>query len=417
MKFPKIKRTLPPAASPIYLRDILWGIRGMIMGDREVERFRDELKETFGSRYCGLVSSGKVALAVTLETLRELCPERDQVVIPAFTCYSVPAVITRLGLRVRLCDVDPDTLDFDYDQLAGILSGVGGEESAEAGGKTGTEGILCVLPTHLFGIPSDISRVRKLVKDPGITVVEDAAQAMGGVHGGRKLGTLGDVGFFSLGRGKAFSTVEGGILLTDREDIGEIVERRIRMMPDYGTVGQLKLLAQAFTISIFLRPSLFWFPKSLPFLNLGKTVFETDYKVGKLSPFQAGLAIKWKARLREFAGARVRNAGHWASLFNQHMPGDHPETLNLIRFPVRLENREVKAMILSLDLSSEFGIMATYPDSIDGIEELAQMGAERRFPAAKKCSEDIITLPVHSYMSRRDRAEIESLFKNVIPSG
>ena len=118
----RIGRTLPPAAAPIYPHDILSGIKALFNGHRELERFEAELKDYCGMRHCFLLSSGKAALTFILEALREIRPERDEVLIPAFTCYSVPSAIVRAGLRVRLCDINPETLDFDFDQLGTILS-------------------------------------------------------------------------------------------------------------------------------------------------------------------------------------------------------------------------------------------------------------------------------------------------------
>ena len=73
-------------------------------------------------KHCFLVSSGKAALTLILQALKELHPERNEVLIPAFTCYSVPSSIVRAGLKVKLCDISPDTLDFDYNQLEKILN-------------------------------------------------------------------------------------------------------------------------------------------------------------------------------------------------------------------------------------------------------------------------------------------------------
>ena len=243
----QIGRTLPPAAAPIGLRNLVSGIRGNLAGQRELERFQSELRAYFGVKHCFLVSSGKAAFTLILQALKQLSPDRDEVLVPAFTCYSVPASVARASLRIRLCDLNPGRLDFDFTQLSemllqrkggrqtgGISSGGGPQafvvpepESAEASKNR----ILAVVPTHLFGIPADVPRLRKLVKGSGIAIVEDAAQAMGEEIGDGKAGTLGDVSFFSLARGKAFSVVEGGVILTDRNDLGSAESHRRQTPP------------------------------------------------------------------------------------------------------------------------------------------------------------------------------------------
>ena len=118
----RLKRTLPPAASPIYPKDIISGLKGLVRGQRELERFKEEIRDYFGTKHCFLLSSGKAALTLILRALKDMHPHRDEVLIPAFTCYSVPSAIVRAGLKVRLCDINPDTLDFDFDQLSKILN-------------------------------------------------------------------------------------------------------------------------------------------------------------------------------------------------------------------------------------------------------------------------------------------------------
>src|SRR5918996_2100330 len=118
----RIGRTLPPAAAPITVRGIVSGICGVVHGQKELDRFRSELKEHFGVNHCFLVSSGKAALTLILLALKDLFPGRDEVLIPAFTCYSVPSSIIRAGLRIRLCDLHLDGLDFDFAQLSAMLS-------------------------------------------------------------------------------------------------------------------------------------------------------------------------------------------------------------------------------------------------------------------------------------------------------
>ena len=103
----RIGRTVPPAAAPISWRGFFSGLKGVVRGEAERERFADELREYFNRRHCYLFSSGKAALTVALLALKRLYPGRDRVLIPAFTCYSVPSAIVRAGLKVTLCDVAP----------------------------------------------------------------------------------------------------------------------------------------------------------------------------------------------------------------------------------------------------------------------------------------------------------------------
>jgi perosamine synthetase len=217
----RIGRTLPPAVAPISLKSIGSGILAMFRGDVATRNFTDQLKKHFNVKHCFLLSSGKASLTLILQALKELNPEKDEVLIPAFTCYSVPAAIVRAGLKIRLCDIEVETLDFDYRELAEHLA---------------SPRLLCVIPTHLFGLTADIPRVREIVGSRNIAIIEDAAQTMGGEQKGHKAGTLGDVGFFSLDRGKALSTVEGGIILTNSDKIGSALCRQLDTIPEYSVI-------------------------------------------------------------------------------------------------------------------------------------------------------------------------------------
>ena len=122
IEFMRIGRTIPPAAAPIYVRDIISGLTGLIRGQNELNRFKSELKDYFSAKHCFLLSSGKAALTIILQALHDANPDKEEVLIPAFICYSVPSAIVRAGLKVKLCDSDPETLDFNFDQLEKIIS-------------------------------------------------------------------------------------------------------------------------------------------------------------------------------------------------------------------------------------------------------------------------------------------------------
>jgi dTDP-4-amino-4,6-dideoxygalactose transaminase len=250
----RIKRTVPPAAATIHARDLWFGLLGIFSGTRYLKELEAELADYFNVKHVFLLSSGKAALTLILKALKSLSPRRE-VVIPAYTCFSVPSAVVKAGLKVRLCDIDPLTFDFNLTRLEQSLN----------------ENTLCVIPHHLFGIPSDVHRIAGMCKERGIFVVEDAAQAMGGTLGGRKLGTLVDVGFFSLGRGKNITCGSGGVVVTNRGDVADAIGRHSAALEKPTLLEVVKEFAQSVVMSIFIHPSLFWFPDGLPFLQLGKT--------------------------------------------------------------------------------------------------------------------------------------------------
>ena len=393
-----IRKTLPPAAAPIPLRHIFSGIIGLFKGNHAVSDFEQQLCRFYLVRHCRAVSSGKAALSLLLEALHELNPERDEVLIPAYTCYSVPSAIIRAGLRVRLCDLAPDSLDFDYQQLEELLN---------------NPRILSVIPTHLYGMPSDVARIRKISGKLGVYVVEDAAQAMGGEWNGSKLGTLGDAAILSLGRGKAFSTVEGGIILTDSHLIGRAVNRKVDAIAGCTFLDQLKKMFYAVAISMLIHPLIYWLPKSLPFLKLGETHFDTTFTIKKFSGFQAGLAKNWCSRLSEFRKSRAKKVARYAACYGFPLPKDFTSPPDLIRFPVLAKSREDKLRLLRDSELQCLGVADGYPDSIDGIAGLDTGSVDKKYPAAKKLADQLLTLPLHLFVSEVDQNRIAGLIRKL----
>ena len=151
----KIQRHLAPTAAPLSLIDIWSGIRGMALGRVARQRLEDDLKHHFNAPYVYTTSSGKAALTLILQALHSLTG-RSEVVIPAYTCFSVPSAIQKAGLQVSLCDIDIATLDFNFGQLEQIVSA-----------KT-----LCVIPTHMFGCPAEVNRTKALCQLHDAFVVE-----------------------------------------------------------------------------------------------------------------------------------------------------------------------------------------------------------------------------------------------------
>ncbi len=394
-----IGRTLPPAASPISFPEVVHALFYACHNRKDEHILEDEIKQEFDQQHCLVVSSGKAALVLILKTLQRLYPGRDEVLIPAFTCYSVPAAIKKAGLKIRLCDTEKNSFNFDEAEIKNII-----DKDREK------KKLLCVVVTHLFGCPANLSSIRELVGDT-IPLVEDAAQAMGEESIDGKLGTLGDVGFFSLGRGKNVSTMGGGIIVTNRADMGNELARQAERLPETTLLEMIRVFGKTMFTLPFQLPYLFWLPKILPFLKLGKTIYAEEFPVCRISAFQRGLARNWQARLERHRRARTTNVLFWQENLPQTISCIKKQTngAGLIRFPFLTGSKKEKTTIWLESEKNGYGIMPAYPTPISGISQIAGIFQNQQFPHAQLLADCLVTLPVHEYLEINDQHKIKSL--------
>lgn len=387
-------RTLPPTAAPISPMDLMHGFCGIANRTLD-EKLEREIREYFGSNHAFVVSSGKAALFLILSGLKKLTRKR-KVIIPAYTCFSVPSAIRMAGLDIVLCDVRPETLDFDMSQLRELVD----------------DDTMCVIPTHLFGIPADVSSVRSLCNHRKIFVIEDAAQAMGAASGGKKLGTLGDVGFFSLGRGKNITCGSGGIIITSSEAIADSIRALTTDLEKVACAEYATTILETIFLAIFLRPSLFWLPKGLPFLKIGETSFHPTFPVQKITGFQAGLLHDWRQKLETLNHARSDNAdGYIEDLeLSDGMP-IHAGGIPYNRFPIYLDGRASKEELCAS--GNRLGISPMYPSPIHRIQEIKELFDRRDFEGAETVSDTLVTLPTHILLNENDKMMILEAVKKV----
>jgi perosamine synthetase len=385
----RIGRTLPPAAAPLGPADLWHGLRGMRHPEPALSSFEAEIARTFGVRQVFLLSSGTAALTVALEALASLS-RRTDVVLPAYTCYTVPAAVIAAGLRPVLCDLEPSSFDFDHAQLARVVN----------------DRTLCVIAHHLFGVPSDLARVRAVCQSHGAYMVEDAAQAMGVKFNGQMLGTFGDVGIFSLGRGKQVTCGDGGVIVTNCPTIGSAVEQVYAAVPSSGLTSAVAGLMKVVAMSLFIRPSLYWIPAGLPFLRLGDTIFPTRVTPRRLSGLQAGLMRRMRIRMQRSRRTRRENALELRRRLGFGWPshGNHP----YLRLPVFAATTEDKRRVLDESRRHGLGIAAGYPTAVNEIPQIAGRFAGQQFPRAAFAADHLLTIPTHHWLTDGDRRAIVS---------
>jgi perosamine synthetase len=389
-----IGRRVPPAAAPLSWKDLWHGVGGIFAPERSVRALEEEIRRHFAVRYVFLVSSGTAALTLTLMALKSLSP-KTEVAIPAYTCPSVPAAILAAGLRPALCDISAATFDFDHALLEQTLNA----------------NTLCVIPHHLFGVPSDIEGIRALSHGRGIFVVEDAAQAMGVEHNGRRLGTIGDVGIFSLGRGKNITCGSGGIILTNSAPIAEAIARHYDQLETAGSTEVLKDFVKVVLMTIFIRPRLYWIPAALPFLRLGDTVFPRGIPLKRMSGLKAGLLRGWRSRLTRSNQVRSETATY----FSQQLPLRlaHGPSHPYLRLPILVATPKDRERLYSLSQERGLGLSVAYPTPINEIAEIRAAFNGGRFPSAERVAKSLLTIPTHHWLSEKDKRAIAELCRDL----
>ncbi len=402
----RIGRTLPPAASPIYIEDILKGVSALKNPGESQNAFRQSIMDYFDVKYCFLLSSGKAAISVSLKALSKLLPNRKRVIVPAFNCYSVPSAIMNAGFNVYPCDIDPYTLQIEKESLLKALSI--------------TDDVLAAIPAHLFGLPAPIPWIFQICsKEAGIPVIEDAAQAMGSCYNGKLLGTQADIGIFSLSRGKAFSTGEGGIIITSHDDIGEAIEQILRPVSGPSFLWSAKLLLKNLALAIMINPRLFWLPTSLPMLRLGETIFNSSFDIFKLGDLQAVLASKWEYQLKKLLIERAKRNRYYSNHLNG-INGIVQITSNFnftdftgIRYPLLLTDNNMVHKILQISHKSGLGISSSYPDILNHIKQL-NVSSAIQCRNAQSIIGKLITLPSHPLVSHHDMEKIVKMVRSVV---
>ena len=298
-----------------------------------------ELALTCGVRHAVGVASGTDALRLALAALG--VGPGDEVLTPAFSFVASASTVVMAGATPVFVDIDPETYTLDV-------------AAAERAVTPRTRAIIAV---HLYGHPAPMDAVAALARRHGLAIVEDAAQAIGATWAGRPVGAWGDVACVSFYPTKNLGACgDGGMVLTDRDDIAE----RVRRLRHHGDGGRYRHV-------------------------------ELGY-ASRLDELQAAvLRVKWR-RLGEWTERRRRLAARYGDLLRDlplGLPVERREARHVYHlFTVRHAQRDAFAKALA-DLG--VGSSVHYPLPVPSQPMFG--GDERRFPEAWRAAREVLSLP------------------------
>jgi perosamine synthetase len=305
---------------------------GQLTMGAKVAELESLLADAAGTRHAVGVSSGTAALHLAVLAL--WIGDGDEVLVPAYTFPATANVVALAGARPVLVDVDPVTMNVDPEDAA----------------RRVTARTKAILAVHLFGRPARLEQL------PPVTILEDAAGALGATHGGRPCGSLGVLACFSFHPRKIVTTGEGGAVTTDDDGLAD----RARSLRHHG-----------------------WSGDDMP---------DGAYNY-RLSDVLCALGIPQLRRLEELLAARERIAAGYAERLaglDVVLPAaDDGDRHGWQAYVIQLDRRdEVMAALRAQGIECQIGTYA-----------LHRLGAYRDqgpFPGADAAFERALALPLHS---------------------
>lgn len=186
---------------------------GIFTMGTKVAEFECAFADYVGSKFCVMVNSGSSANLLMVAALfysknpKLKLNRGDEVIVPAVSWSTTYYPLYQYGLKIKFVDIDLQTLNYDLDQLEQAI----------------TENTRMVMAVNLLGNPNDFNRINQIIGERNIILIEDNCESMGATYKGKHSGTFGAMGSFSTFFSHHMSTMEGGLIVTDDQELHHIL--------------------------------------------------------------------------------------------------------------------------------------------------------------------------------------------------
>ena len=360
-----------------------------IMGP-EVRELEDRLSAFVGSRFCISTGSGTEALLIALLALG--VGAGDAVITTPFTFMATAEAIALVGATPLFVDIDPQTYNLNSDHLEAALAAASGWNSSKyplprpPSGTTLSLKVRGVIPVDLFGLPADYDRIEDLGHKYGLFVLADAAQSLGSIYKGRRAGSFGTIATTSFFPAKPLGAYgDGGALFTSDENLAEAL-RSIRV---HG-MGSEKYE------NIRLG------------LNGRLDTLQAAILLAKLELFSEELD-----RRQEIASRYSASLGDLPGIVTPAIPSGYRSAW--AQYSLRVRQRKQLS-----DLLEREGISSAiyYPRPLHlqpGFQDLGYRQGD--FPIAEAVCKEILSIPVHPYLSSEDVTRVIDVIRTGARNG
>jgi perosamine synthetase len=389
----------PAAITPIYYWDL---VKAFFKKKEANIKFEKKIAFFFKKKYCLTFTSLMRTTYATFLPLKEI-DARRKVILPRYSCPSFAHGILANELKIEYCDIDPETLSIDIQNLL----------------SKDLNNTLAIVCTNLFGLSSDIVKIKKICEKFNIYLIEGVDYGIGTEFNGLKIGTLGDIAILNFQEGKALP-VGGGAIITNLDFINNFYsKKRLMCHSNYIKIIGYYIFSRPFMYSILYK-FINFFKINKSKLSMEDTLKNTSNEIDftfnpkrfdlKISNFQCALGLVILGRLNKEMKRRLSNYKKIESIliYNNIFYIKKLPSLNkvhFIRVPILIKNnrsdimnRLLKAGIEASPMYVEYGMHIN----------------KKLFPGAYRVSRELLTLPCHPFMRDKDFKKIDNAFSSFL---
>jgi len=324
----------------------------------DVQNLESEIAEYLGCKFAIACASGSDALLLALMALG--VGPGDEVITTPFTFVATAGSIARLGATPVFVDIDPVTYNLNPNHVAHAI----------------TLNTRAIIPVHLYGLPAEMDELLKIADAQGIAIIEDAAQALGAIWKGKRVGSIGTVGCFSFFPSKNLGCAgDGGIMTTNDIDLAD----RLRLLRVHGS--RSKYHCEILGVN------------------------------SRLDALQAAILRVKLPHLEIWTERRRGNAERYRALFNEMdltdrvIPPTEPVGMKHVynQFVIRVAQRdELRERLLHSGIPTEI----YYPEPLHRQPAFSHLGG--RFPEAESASREVLALPIYPELTEAQQRRVVS---------
>ncbi len=323
-----------------------------------VSQYEDEFARWNGSNYAFAFMGGRGALSACIHALD--LQAGDEVILPGYTCVVVPNAFHFAGIKTVYSDIELDTYGLDVSQIKNKI----------------TPKTRAILLQHLYGLVCrDYEAILALAKQYKLKVIEDCAHATGAQYQGQNVGNFGDCAFYSSEQSKVFTTIQGGMAVTNNDRIAQKLKEYYDKAPYPDTEWIDKQLHNVMiNFFQFKHPHQWWFGALVNIRYMGKHLTSTSteeeqgirpaYYGRKMPAPIADLGLNQLRKIDRYNMLRRKTATHWDEWCEKHsyrkpvvIPGSTPVYL---RYPVLVEPEKKQRKLWAVkELGVNLGVWFT----------------------------------------------------------